>query len=127
VKLLLDTHVALWAIADSARLSRRAREFIRDADFIHVSVVSLWEIAVKRSRRPQSMPVTSADARRHFEDAGYLLVPVLASHAIAIDSLARHHTDPFDRMIVVQAMIEPFRLLTHDRALGQYSDTVIVI
>ena len=128
MNLLLDTHVALWAITDSPRLSVTARELIQSPRAsIWVSVASLWEIAIKHSLARGDMPVAGQEASRYFEAAGYRLLPIEAEHAVAVEKLPRHPQDPFDRLIVAQALVEPMRLLTHDAVLARYSDTIATV
>jgi PIN domain nuclease of toxin-antitoxin system len=131
LRLLLDTHVALWAIADDKRLPRDARDLIVDPDnTISVSASSVWEIAIKRALARGSkndMPISGTDALKHFQAAGYELLAISASHAAAVDRLPPLHNDPFDRLLIAQALTEPLRLLTHDAQLARYSESIIVI
>jgi len=73
------------------------------------------------------MPVSSQDAMRYFQESGYHFLAIDAEHAIAIEELPAHHQDPFDRMLVAQALVEPMRLMTHDSLVALYSDTIIKI
>lgn len=128
MNVLLDTHVALWAITDSPKLSQKARELIQSPKAtIWVSAASLWEIAIKHALGRGDMPVSSQDAVRYFRESGYRLLAVEAEHAVAVEDLAAHHQDPFDRILVAQAIVEPMRLLTHDAIVALYSDTIIKI
>lgn len=130
MRLLLDTHIALWATLDSKRLSQRAHAMITEADEVIVSVMSLWEIAIKYARRkgqPNDIPLSAAQARLIFAEAGYAVLPVMDAHATAIDDLPPHHRDPFDRMLIAQALTEPLRLLTADRALAVYGSMVVLV
>lgn len=131
MNLLLDTHVALWALTEDPKLSRQARSLIGDpSSSVAVSVVSLWEVSIKnalRRARRSSLPFASAETLRLFEEAGFQLLPVTAAHAVAVEELDPLHGDPFDRLLVAQAMSEPMRLVTSDRLLARYSDTVIVV
>jgi PIN domain nuclease of toxin-antitoxin system len=125
MRLLLDTHIALWALADDPRLPPRARELIADEDnAIHVSTASVWEIAIKHTFQRGDMPVSAAQALRWFRSAGYLLLDVKPEHAVAVEKLPLLHTDPFDRLLVAQALAEPLRLLTHDPAVARYSNAI---
>lgn len=130
MRLLLDTHVALWAIDASPRLPDPIRKLIAsEADEVVVSAVSVWEISIKYARargRPNDMPLSGNQALGLFNQAGYTLLPVSPEHAAAVDSLRRLHDDPFDRLLVAQALFEPLRLVTHDAAVAAYSDTVIL-
>ncbi|MDR2187885.1 MAG: type II toxin-antitoxin system VapC family toxin [Azonexus sp.] len=126
MNLLLDTHVALWAITDSPKLPRRARELIlAPKTSVWVSVASLWEIAIKHGLGRGDMPVSGADAARYFRESGYRLLAVEAEHAVAVEELPHHHQDPFDRILIAQALVEPMRLMTNDAQVARYSDTII--
>jgi PIN domain nuclease of toxin-antitoxin system len=128
LNLLLDTHVALWAITDSPKLPKKARELIASPKTtIWVSAANLWEIAIKHSLGRGDMPVSSQDAMRYFKESGYRILPVEAEHAIAVEELPHHHQDPFDRILVAQALVEPMRLMTHDPMVSLYSDTIIKV
>jgi PIN domain nuclease of toxin-antitoxin system len=125
MNILLDTQIALWALADSPRLSVKAREWIMDAgNSVFFSAASVWEIAIKHRLARGDMPVSGAEAAKLFREAGYIELPVTALHAAATENLPAHHADPFDRILVAQAMQEPLRLLTHDRQLISYGDWV---
>ncbi|WP_424858775.1 MULTISPECIES: type II toxin-antitoxin system VapC family toxin [unclassified Tepidimonas] len=126
MNLLLDTHVALWALIDSPRLSEKARELILSPRAtVWVSAASVWEIAIKHSLGRGDMPISGADALSYFLEAGYRILPIEAEHAAAVETLPPHHQDPFDRLLVAQALVEPMRLLTHDAQVLRYSDTII--
>lgn len=128
MRLLLDTQVALWALTDDPRLTEKARRLILDPNCeIHVSVASLWEIAIKHQLGRGDMPVSGVRAAELFECAGYLQLPILGTHATAVESLPAIHNDPFDRLLIAQALTEPMRLVTHDRTVMRYSDTVIFV
>jgi len=126
LNLLLDTHVALWAITDSPRLSSEARRLISaERTTISVSVASLWEISIKHSLGRGDMPITGLDALGYFQNSGYRILSIAPEHAVAVCDLPHHHHDPFDRMIVAQALVELLRLLTHDALVQRYSPTII--
>jgi PIN domain nuclease of toxin-antitoxin system len=128
VNLLLDTHIALWALTDSPRLPGKARDLIiAPGNTIWVSAASVWEIAIKHSLGRGDMPVSGAQALALFEEAGFVLLAVSGEHAAAVAQLPAHHADPFDRMLAAQALTEPLRLLTHDAMLARYSDTVMLV
>lgn len=128
MNLLLDTHVALWAITDSPKLPKKAREMIESPrTSIWISAATIWEIAIKHSLGRGDMPVSSQDALRYFQESGYRFLPIEPEHAAAVEDLAAHHADPFDRILVAQAIIEPMRLMTHDPIVARYSDTVIEV
>jgi PIN domain nuclease of toxin-antitoxin system len=128
LNLLLDTHVALWAITDSPKLSQKARTLIcAPRSTIWVSAASLWEIAIKRSLARSNMPVTSSEALELFEEAGYRILAIEAEHTTAVEQLPPHHQDPFDRILIAQALVTPMRLLTRDAALSKYGEMVVTV
>ena len=126
MKVLLDTHVLLWALADSELLSRKAREIIADEnnDCLY-SPVSLVEISIKHGKHPEDMPLSAEDARAAFLAAGYRELPFSSAHAAALDGLEPFHSDPFDRMLIAQAKAESFTLLSHDDTVAKYGDVVL--
>ncbi|MFN3545602.1 MAG: type II toxin-antitoxin system VapC family toxin [Thiobacillus sp.] len=128
MNILLDTHVALWAITDSPRLNKRARELIESPkSSLWISAATVWEIAIKHSLGRGDMPVSGQDALRYFRESGYRFLPIEPEHAAGVEALPPHHADPFDRILVAQALAEPMRLMTHDPMLARYSDTIIEI
>ena len=128
MNLLLDTHIALWAITDSPKLPSAARELIETpTSTVWVSAASVWEIAIKRALAKGDMPVSSADALRYFQQSGYHMLAITAEHTVALEALPLHHNDPFDRLLVAQALTEPLRLITHDAMVALYSDTIIKV
>ena len=131
MRLLLDTHIALWAVADDRRLSAKARALIVDpANEVVVSAASLWEIAIKHALArgaPNDMPVSALQALGYFREAGYELLDIAPAHIVAIETLPTLHADPFDRILVAQALNVPLRLLTHDPKVARYSDSIIAV
>lgn len=126
MNLLLDTPVALWAITDSPNLPARARELIESPKTtVWISATSVWEIAVKHALGRGDMPLSGRDAARYFRASGYRSLAIQAEHAVAVEELPAHHHDPFDRILVAQALVEPMRLMTHDAVVALYSDTII--
>ncbi len=128
MRLLLDTHIALWAISDDPRLSGAARALITAPENeIFVSAASIWEIAIKYRLGRTTMPVSGAEALGWFRESGYRLLAISPEHAVAVEALVPLHADPFDRMLVAQALHEPLRLVTHDAQVACYSDTIIAV
>ena len=128
MNLLLDTHIALWAITDNPKLPKKARDMIESSkSTVWISAATVWEIAIKHSLGRGDMPVSSQDALRYFRESGYRFLPVEPEHAAAVEDLATHHADPFDRILVAQALVEPLRLMTHDPMVARYNDTIIKI
>ena len=128
MNLLLDTHIALWALIADKRLSRAAIDLIADAEnSVFVSAASIWEIAIKHALRPAALPISGAQALAAFETAGYVLLSISPQHAAAVETLAPIHADPFDRMLLAQAICEPMRLLSRDRILPRYGAMVVAV
>ena len=126
MRLLLDTHIALWALTDDPRLSPRA--LINDpANQVIVSAATVWEIAIKHALGRDDMPISGDEALDWFRRAGYDLLPISPAHAAAIEHLPEHHRDPFDRLLVAQAITEPLRLLSRDPLVIRYGDAVIAV
>ena len=126
VRILLDTHIALWAIADDSRLKPTARALIEAPDnVVAVSAASIWEIGIKHALGRGDMPLSAAEAVSYFRAAGYVLLDISADHAAAVETLPLIHADPFDRLIVAQALTEPLRLITHDDTVARYSDSIM--
>ena len=125
MRVLIDTHIFLWAVQGNPSLKRRVRRMMEAAEQIYVSAASIWEIAIKtRLGKIEASAVDLVDA---IEASGFLELPVRARHAVRVADLPLHHTDPFDRLLVSQAMVEPLRLLTVDTVLCQYSDLVTLV
>ena len=128
MRILIDTHIALWAITDSPRLPQKSRGLITDpGNDVWVSAASVWEISVKHALGREAMPVSGAEAVHWFSVSGYRELSISFAHSAAVDNLPPIHSDPFDRMLVAQASTEPLRLMTHDELLSRYSDVVLVV
>ncbi len=127
MRLLLDTQTAIWAISDSTRLPEPILQTIANpANAIFVSAASVLEIAIKRRLGRASAPrVSTTKALQTFADSGFVMLEVTAAHAAAVETLPLPQADPFDRLLLAQALTEPLRLLTHDKTLARCSDTVI--
>ena len=125
MKLLLDTHLLLWAAGKPGQLPAPARALINDpANELIFSAASLWEIAIKRRLGRKDFRVDPRLLRRGLRDNGYLELPVTSEHALAIDSLPPIHKDPFDRILVAQATVEGMALLTVDPTVARYRGPV---
>ncbi len=128
MRLLLDTHILLWTIAESRRLSTEARALIGDGGSeITFSVVTLWEVAIKTARRRADFHVEVSSLRRQLLDNGYAELAVAGAHAVALAILPPLHKDPFDRMLVAQAMVEGLTLLTADPAVAKYPGPIRLV
>jgi PIN domain nuclease of toxin-antitoxin system len=121
MKLLLDTHVLLWAAGQPERLPLAARALLDDPrNEPMFSSASLWEIAIKSGLGRNDFQVNARLLRRGLLDNGYGELPISSEHAVAIDGLPPIHRDPFDRLLVAQSMVEGITLLTSDPLVAQY-------
>jgi PIN domain nuclease of toxin-antitoxin system len=121
MKLLLDTHLLLWAAGEPKRLSKQARALIDNPDNeLLFSAASLWEIAIKRGLGREDFRVDARLLRRGLLDNGYSELPIVSDHVVATESLPPIHKDPFDRILVAQATVEGVTLLTIDSLVSQY-------
>lgn len=121
MKLLLDTHLLLWAAGDPDRLSFDARRLIEAQENVLLfSAASLWEIAIKSSLGRSDFQADARLIRRGLLDNGYIELPIASEHAVAVEGLPDIHKDPFDRLLVAQAMVEGIVLLTADPVVARY-------
>jgi len=125
MRILLDTHIFYWLFYDQHKLPSAARTILDDADAVFVSAVSLWEIAIKV--RVGKLKADVPELISSLEAANLIELPVLARHTPLVSVLPLHHADPFDRLLIAQAITEPLHLLTADPKLKQYSELVIVV
>lgn len=119
MRLLVDTHAALWSLAKDARLSQAAERALRDADNneVFLSAAVVWEVAIKRALGKLEAP---SDFRERWLLAGARGLPIGLAHAAQVEHLPPHHRDPFDRLLIVQAMLEDARIVSHDPAFAAY-------
>lgn len=122
MRLLLDSHVALWWLADHDRLGPTSRAQIADADEVLVSAVTPWELGIKRALGKIDFPDGLVGA---LQDAGFAFLPITAAHAQRAPALPTHHRDPFDRMLVAQAQMERLVLVSADRSFRQYEVDIL--
>lgn len=125
MKLLLDTHVVLWCLADDPRLGPDARELIRDPEnAVFVSAASVWEMAIKRAIGRLDIDLV------RLEDAldamGFAPLSISHHHSLGVAELPAHHNDPFDRMLVAQSLHDGMRLVTHDAAVARYGTALLI-
>jgi PIN domain nuclease of toxin-antitoxin system len=125
VRLLLDTHIVLWVLRDARELKAGARSMIGHAEAVFVSAASWWEVSIKAAAG--KLPVEPERLQAQALAAGFEPLPVTWTHALAVHGLPPLHRDPFDRMLIAQAISEPLHLLTLDAALAAYSDLVTVV
>lgn len=125
MKLLVDTHLLLWAAEGIQRLPRKVRAWMADPENeLLFSVASLWEIVIKRGLKRPDFQVDARLLRRGLLDNGYQELPILSEHAVAVDSLPPIHKDPFDRLLIAQATVEGITLLTDDTTVARYPGPV---
>lgn len=128
MRLLVDTHLLLWAAAGSHRLGAATRLLLEDPQHdVHYSAVSFWEMAIKATLRRQDFQVDLALLRSTLPAMGLKELPVRSEHAVAVVELPPIHRDPFDRLLVAQSIVEPMVLLTNDTALAGYGPMVRVV
>ena len=128
MRLLVDTHLLLWAAAKSRRLPKQARRLLEDpANEVFFSAASLWEIVIKTALRKPDFKVDVTLLRPALTQMGFAELPVSGAHAERLASLPRIHKDPFDRMLVAQSLAEPLVLLTNDGVLADYGDAVKLV
>ena len=127
-RFLVDTQLLVWNANRSRRLPARVERLFRDGRHeFFASVASIWEVAIKSSGGRRPLPVSPTRMRENLIENGFQELPVNGAHAIAIDRLPLLHGDPFDRLIVAQALVEPMVLITTDVRLGAYPGTIEVI
>lgn len=121
MKFLLDTHFVIWVPVDDRRISAQARAILRNpANQFVFSVTSVWEIAIKRGLARRDFMFDPREIRRLLVENGYEELTLQSHHVVAVDSLARIHKDPFDRILIAQAMVEGITLLTADPVIARY-------
>ena len=121
MRLLLDTHLLLWAAAQSERLPRAARELLQDnSNDVYYSAASIWEIAIKSSLRRKDFRLDINQLLGTLPEMGLIELPVTAGHAAHVTELPLIHRDPFDRLLIAQSIAEPLTLLTNDSVLDRY-------
>ncbi len=125
MKLLLDTHVMLWCLANDARLKGEARDLIRDPEnAVFVSAASMWEVAIKRALGRIEIDLALLDDA--LDAMGFEHLAIIGRHALGVADLPANHDDPFDRMLVAQSIHEGMRLVTHDAAVARYGTALLI-
>ena len=128
MRVLLDTHLLLWAIADTRRLSDEARELLEDDNSeVYYSSASVWEIAIKASLRHKDFRIDLKILLSTLPRMGAVELSITAAHAAGVMTLPFIHRDPFDRLLIAQSIAEPLVLLTNDEILGRYRAPVRVV
>jgi PIN domain nuclease of toxin-antitoxin system len=128
VRVLVDTHLLLWAVGSSRRLPEGARALILDAaNEVFFSAASVWEVAIKSALRRRDFNVNPTVLLRALALSGFSELPVTAAHAARVGALPAIHRDPFDRLLVAQSLVEPMTLLTNDAVLVRYGPLVELV
>ena len=125
MQVLLDTHIVYWSFYERSKLPALALEIYRNADAVYISAASIWEIAIKV--RLGKLKADPDELITNLDSAGFYELPVTARHAAQVANLTLHHTDPFDRILIAQAVTESMYLITADRKMPPYSDLVILV
>ena len=126
MKYLVDTHLLIWTVLNSSKLSDRAQNVLCQTNGEYFfSAASIWEIALKRTKHPDQFPMSAREARELFLAAGLEELGVSSSHCAAVEGLPPIHGDPFDRLLIAQALSEGMKLVTHDRMVVQYGDVAV--
>jgi PIN domain nuclease of toxin-antitoxin system len=128
MRLLLDTHLLLWAMAASRKLPRGVKSQLLDPrNEVYYSAANLWEIAIKSGLRRADFRIDLEALMEALGASGFLELPITAMHAAGVARLPPIHKDPFDRLLVAQSMAEPMTLLTNDAVLADYWDGIKVV
>lgn len=132
MKVLLDTHIILWALADDEKLSQKARNIILSKENeIYYSTASIWEITIKHMLHPEHMKLSGKQISNYCQEAGYQMLPIKDEHVHTLETLQREerapkHNDPFDRIMLAQAKEERMLFITHDSLIPYYGEECVV-
>jgi len=125
MRLLLDTHIYLWSLNDDKKLSTAARALILDATEVYVSSISIWEASIKAKLGKLDVDINALTTA--ITESGFLELPLNVRHVNEVHQLPNFHKDPFDRILIAQAISEPLRFLTADEKLKEYSELVEIV
>ncbi len=125
MRLLLDTHIYIWWLENDKKLKKQIEQMIADAEAVYVSPISIWETTIKV--QTGKLKVNINQFISEITANGFQELPIVSEHSLKLMTLPLHHRDPFDRMLIAQAMTEPLRFLTADKKLEQYSELVEVV
>ena len=128
MRLLLDTHLLLWAARGEPRMPSRALELINHpTNDLLFSAANIWEVVIKNSLGRDDFRVNPQVLRARLLENGYAELPILSKHALFVAGLPDLHRDPFDRILIAQALVEQVTLVTGDAALGRYSTSIVTV
>lgn len=131
MKLLLDTHILLWALSDDVQLPKKVSKLLEnEGNEVYYSLVSLWEIQIKCLAHPSQMDFTAEQVAGYCVESGFYRLPISEEHIFCLQNLKRpefapSHKDPFDRLLICQAMTENMLFVTHDRLIPDYNESCI--
>ncbi len=132
MKVLIDTHIAIWAVLNDVKLPKKAKDIIlTETNEIIYSTASVWEITIKHMLHPDKIRISGSLLEKGCEENGYVVLPVLNKHVAELETLRRsenapRHNDPFDRILVAQAKAEGLMFLTHDSLIPYYEEPFII-
>ena len=132
MNVLLDTHIAIWALTDDSRLSKKARDILLDIDnTVYVSAVSTLEVNNKRKSKNNNLEFTTAEFIEYCEAAGFIQLPLQSKHFLAENTLkwggkGNEHKDPYDRLLLAQAKADNYHLITHDKMIPLFDEKCIL-
>lgn len=132
MKILIDTHIAIWAVTNNPKLPNKAKSLILDeANKIYYSTASIWEVTIKHMLHPDQILVDGRFLEKCCKESQYIVLPVLSEHCFALETLkypkdAPRHNDPFDRMMIAQAKAEEIMFLTQDSLIPNYGEPFII-
>ena len=126
MNLLIDTHILLWWLNDDKRLPEKAKHLIQQPlNDVYISHISLWEIQIKIMTGKLRADLDAI--LKQLPENNFIELPSRTNHIIALSQLPMHHQDPFDRMLIAQAISEPLHLITHDKNVALYSDLILLV
>lgn len=132
MNLLLDTHIAIWALNDDPQLSPKGRKLLLDpGNTIYYSTVSVWEVLLKHAKNPVNLELSASDFSKYCRQAGFYPLSFSDKHILAVETLkriehAKEHNDPFDRLLLAQAKLEKLSFVTHDSLIPDYEEKCII-
>ena len=133
MKLLLDTHIILWALDDNPKLPKQARALIMDAqNDIYYSSASIWETTIKYMAKPDKIRISGSKLSDLCQEMGYQMLPIADNHVKALETLIYHsqnqvHNDPFDRIMLAQAKADGLKFVTHDSKMPFYEESCVMV
>lgn len=133
MKILIDTHIAIWAVLNDPKLPKKAKDIIlHEENEIFYSTASIWEITIKHMLHPDKIRISGGLLEKGCESNGYFVLPIFNEHVLALETLRRpknapQHNDPFDRIMIAQAKSECLMFLTHDSLIPHYNEPFIIL